>query len=54
MLTKPKTEFLKRTFGYSGATLWNNLPQGLIQWQANKANTANMIHVLSLDLGLSF
>ena len=29
MLTKPKTEFLKRTFGYSGATLWNNLPQEL-------------------------
>ena len=24
-----KTEFLKRTFGYSGATLWNNLPQEL-------------------------
>ena len=29
MLAKPKTEFLKRTFGYSSATLWNNLPQGL-------------------------
>jgi len=29
MLAKPKTEFLKRTFGYSGATLWNNLPQEL-------------------------
>ena len=29
MLAKPKTEFLKRTFGYSDATLWNNLPQEL-------------------------
>ena len=29
MLAKPKTEFQKRTFGYSGATLWNNLPQEL-------------------------
>ena len=29
MLAKPKTEFLKRTFGYSGATLWNNPPQEL-------------------------
>ena len=25
--TKPKTEFLKRTFGYSGAILWNDFPQ---------------------------
>ncbi len=23
----PKTEFLKKTFGYSGAILWNSLPQ---------------------------
>ena len=29
MLAKPKTEFLKRTFGYRGATLWDNLPQEL-------------------------
>ena len=29
MIAKPKTEFLKRTFGYSGSTLWNNLPQEL-------------------------
>ena len=27
MLGKRKTEFLKRTFGSSGATWWNNLPQ---------------------------
>ncbi len=26
-LNKPKTEFLKKTFGYSGAILWNSLPQ---------------------------
>ena len=29
MLAKPKTEFLNRTFGYSGSTLWNNLSQEL-------------------------
>ena len=29
MLAKPKTELSKRTFGYSVATLWNNLPQEL-------------------------
>ncbi len=26
-LKKPKTEFLKKTFGYRGAILWNSLPQ---------------------------
>ena len=26
-IKKPKTEFLKKTFGYSGAVLWNSLPQ---------------------------
>ena len=28
-LAKPKTEFLKRTFGYSSATLWKNHPEVL-------------------------
>lgn len=28
-LPKPKSEFLKKSFGYSGAILWNNLPQEL-------------------------
>ena len=48
MLAKPKTEFLKRTFGYSGATLWNNLPQELKvakSISSFKRKTANMIHV---------
>ena len=26
VLPKPKTEFRKRSFQYSGAFLWNNLP----------------------------
>ena len=26
-LTKPHTNYLKRSFSYSGALLWNNLPQ---------------------------
>ncbi len=30
-LTKPKTEFLKRSFGYSGAVSWNDLPRELKQ-----------------------
>ena len=28
-LPKPNTNYLKRSFCYSGACLWNNLPQGL-------------------------
>ena len=28
-LPKPKNEFRKKSFGYSGAILWNNLPQEL-------------------------
>ena len=28
-LPKPRTNYLKRSFSYSGATLWNNLPDNL-------------------------
>ena len=28
-LSKPNTNYLKRSFSYSGACLWNNLPQDL-------------------------
>ena len=28
-LPKPNTNYLKQSFCYSGACLWNNLPQGL-------------------------
>ena len=28
-LSKPNTNYLKRRFSYSGACLWNNLPQDL-------------------------
>ena len=28
-LSKPSTNYLKRSFSYSGATLWNNLPKSL-------------------------
>ena len=27
MLPKPRTDYLKRSFSYSGALLWNNLPE---------------------------
>ena len=27
MLPKPRTDYLKRSFSYSGAILWNNLPE---------------------------
>ena len=27
ILPKPRTEYLKRSFSYSGAALWNSLPQ---------------------------
>ena len=28
-LPKPRTDYLKRSFGYSGALLWNSLPENL-------------------------
>ena len=28
-LPKPRTDYLKRSFSYSGAFLWNNLPEEL-------------------------
>ena len=37
-LLKPKREFLKRTFKYSGAMLWNQL-------SCNEAKTANSLYM---------
>ena len=28
-LSKPRTDYLKRSFGYSGALLWNYLPENI-------------------------
>ena len=28
-LPKSRTDYLKRTFGYSGALLWNSLPENI-------------------------
>ena len=28
-LPKPRTDYLKRSFGYSGASLWNSLPENI-------------------------
>ena len=28
-LLKPRTDYLKRSFGYSGALLWNSLPENI-------------------------
>ena len=28
-LPKPRTDYLKRSFGYSGALLWNSLPENI-------------------------
>ena len=30
MLPKPRTDYLKRSFSYSGALLWNNLPEQIL------------------------
>ena len=57
MLAKPKTEFRKRTFWYSGVTLWNNLPQELKLAEPLvylKGKYSKYDSCLSLDLGLSF
>ena len=32
-VSKPRTNYLKNSFSYSGAVQWNSLPIGL--WQAN-------------------
>ena len=37
-LSKPSTNYLKRSFSYSGAMLWNNLPKNL-------KNAASVEHV---------
>ena len=30
LLPKPRTDYLKRSFSYSGAHLWNNLPEDVL------------------------
>ena len=37
LLPKPRTDYLKRSFSYSGALLWNNLPE--------KVRTANSLYL---------
>ena len=46
LLPKPRTDFLKRRFSYSGAFLWNNLPE--------EVRTANSLDVFkrSVPVGL--
>ena len=29
LIPKPRTNYLKRSFGYSGALLWNSLPESI-------------------------
>ena len=33
-LPKPGANYLKRSFSYSGATLWNNLPNSLKKYRS--------------------
>ena len=30
LLPKPRTDYLKRSFSYSGVHLWNNLPEDVL------------------------
>jgi hypothetical protein len=41
-LPKPRTDYLKRSFGYSGARLWNTLP--------HSARTANSLRHLKNEI----
>ena len=34
LVPKPRTEYLKKSFGYSGAVLWNSLPTQAKQTQS--------------------
>ena len=36
-IPKPKTEFLKKCFGYSGAKLWNQIPEKM--WNSSLFNS---------------
>ena len=36
MLPKPKTDYRKRNFSYSGALLWNNLPEEIRTSNSNR------------------
>ena len=38
-LPKPRTDYLKRSFGYSGALLWNSLPENI---RAIRESSLNM------------
>ncbi len=44
-LTKPKTEFLKRSFGCSGAVLWNDLPRELKQAETISSFKTKIKHI---------
>ena len=49
-IPKPKTEFLKNSFGYSGAKLWNHIPEeirnsGSFKLFCNKLSSSTSILV---------
>ena len=41
-LSKPSTNYLKRSFSYTGAMLWNNLPKSV-------KNTASVEHLSEIS-----
>ena len=47
-LTKPKTEYMRKTISYSGAKLWNNLPS-----EVRKSISINTFNSLISDISLS-
>ena len=47
-LTKPKTEYMKKSISYSGAKLWNNLPS-----EVRNSTSINTFNSLISDISLS-
>ena len=47
-LTKPKTEYMKKSISYSGAKLWNNLPS-----EVRNSISINTFNSLISDISLS-
>ncbi len=45
-LPKPRTDYLKRSFGYSGALLWNSLPENITAIRSIKEFKKKIKHAL--------
>ena len=45
-LLKPRTNYLKRSFSYSGALLWNSLPESITTTMNGGQNERDKLNIL--------